>query len=206
MLPTTSAFFELVLFSCGVFVLAGTLEELTHAAAARPWAVSQDIRLTGVTTSVPKQTSRKVDIWISLAPCFVGLTTLALLYLGVGIPPLSHEVQLAIAAWGYFTMPSLVDLQQAAGADIEQREPMVKPARRGLQLYAIGLILMYGGDELGVLLFGQPTQTIAPAAATPVPTALTIASACFQIGVLVTLSATVILIRTAKNEKENETA
>jgi hypothetical protein len=201
-LPTISTVYQTVLFSCGVFVVAGVLEEITHAAAARPWAVQQDIRFSGVTTEVPQDTSRKVDIWISFAPCFVGLVALAGLYLGVGIPPLSHKVQLAIAGWGYFTMPSLVDLQQAAGADIDEREPLVKPARRGVQLYCLGFVLMFGGDELGVFLLGQPTRTVAPGVFEPPITAITIASACLWIGAMVSIGATVILVHTANNQQK----
>jgi len=88
-LPTASTLIETIVISCFLFVAAGVLEEMVHATAARPWAVRQDIRLTGVTTEIPDSCSRKVDIWISLAPFFVGLVALALLYLGIGIPPLT---------------------------------------------------------------------------------------------------------------------
>ena len=196
-LPTASTLIETIVISCFLFVAAGVLEELVHATAARPCAVSQNIRLTGVTTEIPDSCSRKVDIWISLAPFFVGLIALGLLYLGVGIPPLTPTTQLAIAAWGYFMLPSLVDLQQAAGVSHGQREGLSKRARRGVSLYCLGWLCMIGGDELGVLLLGpyQPTLT-------PTIGPRTVASAVFWIGMLVALGSVVILIREAKNETE----
>jgi len=200
-LPTASTLIETVVISCFLFVAAGVLEELVHATAARPWAVRQEIRLTGVTTEIPDSCSRKVDIWISLAPFFVGLGALALLYLGIGIPPLTPTTQLAIAAWGYFMLPSLVDLQQAAGVSRGQRERLSKRARRGVSLYCLGWLCMIGGDELGVLLLGpyQPTQTL-----TPTIGPRTVASAVFWVGALVALGSVVILITAAKNETEKQ--
>jgi hypothetical protein len=208
-LPTASTFIETIVISCFLFVAAGVLEELVHATAARPWAVSQEFQFDGllnpqlacVTTEIPDSCSRKVDIWISLAPFFVGLVALALLYLGVGIPPLTPQTQLAIAAWGYFMLPSLVDLQQAAGVNVGtgNREGLSKRARRGVTLYCVGWLCMIGGDELGVLLLGpyQPTQTL-----TPTIGPRTVASAVFWVGALVALGSVVILIREAKNETE----
>jgi len=186
-------------------VAAGVLEELVHATAARPWAVSQNIRLTGVTTEIPDSCSRKVDIWISLAPFFVGLVALALLYLGIGIPPLTPTTQLAIAAWGYFTLPSLVDLQQAAGVSHGQRAGLSKRARRGVTLYCLGWLCMIGGDELGVLLLGSPAQLgliPKPPFVAPPVTAQTVASGVFWLGVMVALGSVVILVTAAKNETE----
>jgi len=177
---------------------------MVHATAARPWAVRQDIRLTGVTTEIPDSCSRKVDIWISLAPFFVGLVALALLYLGIGIPPLTPTTQLAIAAWGYFMLPSLTDLQQAAGVDVDVdadaetgKRGLSKRARRGVSLYCLGWLCMIGGDEVGVLLLGpyQPTLT-------PTIGPRTVASAVFWIGMLVALGSVVILVTAAKNEKQ----
>ena len=203
-LPTASTLIETVVISCFLFVAAGVLEELVHATAARPWAVRQDIRLTGVTTEIPDSCSRKVDIWISLAPFFVGLVALGLLYLGIGIPPLTPQTQLAIAAWGYFMLPSLTDLQQAAGVDVDVDAETGKPglskrARRGVSLYCLGWLAMIGGDEVGVLLLGpyQPTLT-------PTIGPRTVASAVFWIGMLVALGSVVILIREAKNETEKQ--
>jgi hypothetical protein len=201
-LPTASTLIETVVISCFLFVAAGVLEEMVHATAARPWAVRQDIRLTGVTTEIPDSCSRKVDIWISLAPFFVGLVALALLYLGIGIPPLTPTTQLAIAAWGYFMLPSLTDLQQAAGVDVDAetgKRGLSKRARRGVSLYCLGWLAMIGGDELGVLLLGpyQPTLT-------PTIGPRTVASAVFWVGVMVALGSVVILISAAKNETEKQ--
>jgi hypothetical protein len=198
-LPTASTLIETVVISCFLFVAAGVLEELVHATAARPWAVRQDIRLTGVTTEIPDSCSRKVDIWISLAPFFVGLVALGLLYLGIGIPPLTPQTQLAIAAWGYFMFPSLVDVQQAAGVETGQREGLSKRARRGVSLYCLGWLAMIGGDEVGVLLLGpyQPTLT-------PTIGPRTVASAVFWVGALVALGSVAILISAAKNETEKQ--
>lgn len=204
-LPTVTTLIETIAISCLLFVAAGVLEETIHAAAARPWAVSQDIRLTGVTTEIPDSCSRKVDIWISLAPFFVGLVALALLYLGIGIPPLTPQTQLAIAAWGYFTMPSLVDLQQAAGVETGQREGLSKRARRGVSLYCLGWLCMIGGDELGVLLLGSPSQTgliARPAFVAPAVTAQTVASGVFWVGALVAFGSVVILVITANPEHD----
>jgi hypothetical protein len=204
-LPTASTLIETVVISCFLFVAAGVLEELVHASAARPWAVSQDIRLTGVTTEIPDSCSRKVDIWISLAPFFVGLVALALLYLGIGIPPLTPQTQLAIAAWGYFTMPSLVDLQQAAGVSHGQREGLSKRARRSVSLYCLGWLCMIGGDELGVLLLGPPAQMgliPKPPFISPAVTAQTVASGVFWVGALVALGSVVILISAAKLQSQ----
>jgi hypothetical protein len=197
-LPTATTFIETIAISCLLFVAAGVLEETIHAAAARPWAVSQDIRLTGVTTEIPDSCSRKVDIWISLAPFFVGLGALALLYLGIGIPPLTPQTQLAIAAWGYFMFPSLVDVQQAAGVETGQREGLSKRARRGVSLYCLGWLAMIGGDELGVLLLGAPTQPgLIPRFVRPAVTAQTVVSGVFWVGMLVAAGAVVILIHEA---------
>jgi len=206
-LPTASTLIETVVVSCFLFAAAGVLEEMVHATAARPWAVSQEFQIDGllkpqlacVTTEIPDSCSRKVDIWISLAPFFVGLVALALLYLGIGIPPLTPQVQLAVVAWGYFMLPSLVDLQQAAGVSDGQREGLSKRARRGVSLYCLGWLCMIGGDALGVLLLGpyQPTQTL-----TPTIGPRTVANAVFWIGMLVALGSVVILIREAKNETE----
>ena len=206
-LPTASTLIETVVISCFLFVAAGVLEELVHATAARPWAVSQNIRLTGVTTEIPDSCSRRVDIWISLAPFFVGLVALALLYLGIGIPPLTPQTQLAIAAWGYFMLPSLVDLQQAAGVSHGQRTGLSKRARRGVTLYCVGWLCMIGGDELGVLLLGSPAQMgliPKPPFVSPAVTAQTVASAVFWIGALVAAGSVVILIIAAKNETEKQ--
>jgi hypothetical protein len=201
-LPTASTLIETVVISCFLFLSAGVLEELVHATAARPWAVRQDIRLTGVTTEIPDSCSRKVDIWISLAPFFLGLVALGLLYLGIGIPPLTPQTQLAIAAWGYFMLPSLTDLQQAAGVDVDVdldaetgKRGLSKRARRGVSLYCLGWLAMIGGDEVGVLLLGpyQPTQTL-----TPTIGPRTVASAVFWVGALVALGSVAILISAAK--------
>jgi len=206
-LPTASTFIETIVISCFLFVAAGVLEELVHATAARPWAVSQDIRLTGVTTEIPDSCSRRVDIWISLAPFSVGLVALALLYLGIGIPPLTPTTQLAIAAWGYFMMPSLVDLQQAAGVNVGtgNRAGLSKRARRGVTLYCVGWLCMIGGDELGVLLLGSPAQMgliPKPPFVAPAVTAQTVASGVFWLGMLVALGSVVILIREAQPQKK----
>jgi hypothetical protein len=201
-LPTFNTLYQMILFSCGIFTIAGVAEELTHAAAARPWAVRQDIGWEGVTTTVPNEMPRGVEVWISFAPFFVGLVVLALLYLNVGVPPLSHEAQLGIVAWGYYTVPSLSDVQQAAGADLPERKPLSKPARRGIQLYCLGGLLTIGGDELGVLLYGQPALTAVPAAFDPPITAFTISTACFWLGVVIASCATLILITEAKNQSQ----
>jgi len=207
-LPTATTFIEMTA------IVAAVLEELVHATAARPWAVSQEFQFDGllnpqlacVTTEIPDSCSRKVDIWISLAPFFVGLVALALLYLGVGIPPLTPQTQLAIAAWGYFMLPSLVDLQQAAGVNVGtgNREGLSKRARRGVTLYCVGWLCMIGGDELGVLLLGSPAQLgliPKPPFVAPAVTAQTVASGMFWVGVMVALGSVVILIREAKPQK-----
>jgi len=99
-------------------------------------------------------------------------------------------------------LPSLTDLQQAAGVDVDVdaetgKRGLSKRARRGVSLYCLGWLCMIGGDEVGVLLLGpyQPTLT-------PTIGPRTVASAVFWIGMLVALGSVVILIREAKNETE----
>jgi hypothetical protein len=60
---------------------------------------------------------------------------------------------------------------------------------------------MIGGDELGVLLLGSPTQMgliPKPPFVSPAVTAQTVASAVFWLGVMVALGSVVILVTAAK--------
>jgi hypothetical protein len=197
-LPTPVTLIETVVVSCVCFAVAGVLEELTHAAAARPWAVRQELRLTGVTSEIDADCSRKVDIWISLAPFFVGLTVLAALSLSIQIRPLSETTMLGIAAWGYYSLPSLTDLKGAAGVSQTEREPLSRPARRGVQLFCVGWLCLLGADEVGVLLFGLPAPTPVPDFIGSSINAFTVATALTWFGLVTLTGAVVILIQTGK--------
>jgi len=108
---------------------------------------------------------------------------------------------------GYFMLPSLVDLQQAAGVNVGtgKREGLSKRARRGVTLYCVGWLCMIGGDELGVLLLGAPASTATQTMTlTPTIGPRTVASAVFWIGALVALGSVVILVTAAKNETEKQ--
>jgi hypothetical protein len=143
----------------GAIIAAGVLEELTHAAAARPWAVSQhaDWRRVEVIHELPESTPESVDKWINFAPFFVGLAALALLYLGRGLPPLSRETVLLYVAWSWYTVPSLTDVQEALGDGVTGdgwADPRYRGAWMGLTIESVGLLLAFGWDELHTLLFG----------------------------------------------------
>lgn len=137
---------------------AGIAEELTHAAAARPWAVSQRVGLAEVRTEIPRGAPAWVDKWINLAPLFVGLAALALLYLGRGLPPLSDETVLLYAAWAWFTTPSLTDLRGAAGVNHEPTDEAVSRYRTAwmcLTIEALGFVLLLAADELAAIIVGR---------------------------------------------------
>jgi hypothetical protein len=144
-------------------VLATVLEELTHLAAGRPWAVRQQIDLRSLHTfqEIPEATSRRVDIWVSLAPVFVGLAAMALLILGRGVPPLSDHTILFWFAWAWFTAPSLTDLKAAAGEsnpDVQDlSDPELRAAWTGGTIMSVGLLLLYGWDNLA-----SAVATVAP--------------------------------------------
>jgi len=135
-------------------VLTTVLEELTHLAAGRPWAVRQRINLRSLHTfqEIPEATSRRVDIWISLAPFFVGLAAMALVILGRGVPPLSDHTILFWFAWAWFTTPSLTDLKAAAGEsnpDVQDlSDPELRAAWTGGTIMSVGLLFLYGWDDL----------------------------------------------------------
>lgn len=137
---------------------AGIAEELTHAAAARPFAVSQQVSLTRVRSELPADAPTWIDKWINFAPFFVGLFALLILYLGKGLPPLSRSTVLLYVAWAWFTMPSLTDLQGATGAT----QPTTEEARarywvawRCLTVESVGFLLLLGADELTVWIAGS---------------------------------------------------
>ncbi|MFD1515693.1 hypothetical protein [Halomarina rubra] len=87
-------------------VLAAPAHELTHVAAAAPFARSTrvDWRRLDAYAELDAETSRLVDRWIGLAPVIVGLTV-GLIALAVGAaPPLSLENSLLFVAWGVYTI------------------------------------------------------------------------------------------------------
>jgi len=143
----------------GAIIAAGVLEELTHAAAARPWATAQRAhwRRVEVIHELPESTPASVDKWINFAPFFVGLAALALLYLGRGLPPLSRETVLLYVAWAWYTTPSLTDVQEAFGDGVAGdgwADPRYRGAWMGLTIESVGLLLAFGWDELHTLVFG----------------------------------------------------
>jgi len=143
----------------GAIIAAGVLEELTHAVAARPWAVRQraNWRRVEVTHELPESTPASVDKWINFAPFFVGLAALALLYLGRGLPPLSRETVLLYVAWSWYTVPSLTDIQEAMGDGVAGdgwADPRYRGAWMGLTIESVGLLLAFGWDEIHNLVFG----------------------------------------------------
>jgi len=155
----------------GAIIAAGVLEELTHAAAARPWAIRQRAhwRRVEVIHELPESTPESVDKWINFAPFFVGLTALALLYLGQELPALSRETVLLYVAWSWYTVPSLTDVQEAFGDGVAGdgwADPRYRGAWMGLTIESVGLLLAFGWDEIHSLVFGaaplfhagQPTQ------------------------------------------------
>jgi hypothetical protein len=135
-------------------VLATGLEELTHLVAGRPWAVRQriDVRSLHTFQEIPTDTSRRVDIWISLAPFFLGLTAMTLVILGHGVPPLSDHTILFWFAWAWFTTPSLTDLKAAAGTpnpDVQDwSDPRLRATWTGGTITSVGLLLLWGWDDL----------------------------------------------------------
>jgi len=142
-------------------VLAGVVHELTHAAAALPWARSRTIywRDMQIEQEVPQSLDQKWELWIQFAPLLVGLAALATLYLGVGLPPLSKETVLFYVAWALYTSPSLVDVVEAAGGETSRRErkPKVlkkktKAAWEGITIESIGLLLLFGQATIFSLL------------------------------------------------------
>jgi hypothetical protein len=146
----------------GAIIAAGVLEELTHAIAARPWAVKQraNWRRVEIIHELPETTPESVDKWINLAPFFVGLAALASLYLGWGLPPLSDETVLLYIAWAWFTTPSLTDLQEAFADGVAGdgwADERYRGAWVGLSIESVGLLLAFGKDELLQLMFGHPT-------------------------------------------------
>jgi hypothetical protein len=152
-------------------VAATVLEELTHLAAGRPWAVRQriDLHTLHAFQEIPEETSRRVDIWISLAPFFVGLAGMALLVVGRGVPPLSDETVLFWFAWAWFTTPSLTDVKAAAGnndpevADLS--DPKLRATWTGGTIMSVGVLLLYGYDELAEIT-GHLAPELAPWVAT----------------------------------------
>jgi len=142
-------------------VLAGMVHELTHAAAALPWARSRTIywRDMQIEQEVPESLDHKWELWIQFAPLLVGLAALATLYLGVGLPPLSKETVLFYAAWGLYTSPSLVDVVEAAGGETSRRaeKPEVlkkktQAAWEGITIESVGVLLVIGETTIFALL------------------------------------------------------
>jgi len=142
-------------------ILAGMVHELTHAAAALPWARSRTIywREMQIEQEVPESLDHKWELWIQFAPLLVGLAALATLYLGVGLPPLSKETVLFYAAWGLYTSPSLVDVVEAAGGETSRREEKsnvlkkkTQAAWEGITIESIGLLLLFGQVTIFSLL------------------------------------------------------
>jgi len=141
-------------------IVAATLfEELTHAIAARPWAVSQrvDLRRMHVLHELPADRSQRVDQWISLAPMFLGIVALALVVVGRGVPPLTDETVLLWVAWAWFTVPSLHDLRAAAGVDgggepMTTDDPRMHAVWVGGTIQSIGMLVLLAVDELTPIL------------------------------------------------------
>jgi hypothetical protein len=137
----------------GAIIAAGILEELTHAVAARPWAVKQrvDVRRVEIRHELPESTPTAVDKWINIAPLLVGLVALATLYVGRGLPPLSNETVLIYVAWAWYTTPSLTDLQEAFGDGVSGdgwADERYRGAWVGLSIESVGVLLLLGWDEI----------------------------------------------------------
>jgi hypothetical protein len=135
-------------------VVATVLEELTHLAAGRPWAVRQrlDIKHLHTIQELPEDCSRRVDVWISLAPLVVGSLAMVLVVVGHGVPPLSDRTILLWFAWAWFTVPSLTDVKAAAGTpdpDVSDlSDPRLRATWVGGSIMSVGLLLLYGADDL----------------------------------------------------------
>lgn len=148
---------ETAALGAGAMVLAGVGEELTHAAAARPWAVRQRVTLTTVETVVVDETPSWVDKWVNFAPLLVGLAALALLYIGHGLPPLTDSTVLFYIAWAWYTTPSLTDVAEAYGERAELRNPDPDAEEKFIiawkwtSVCVAGLLIMMGADELATL-------------------------------------------------------
>lgn len=155
----------------GAIMLAGVLEEATHAIAARPWAVRQraNWRRVEVIHELPESTPASVDKWINIAPLLVGLAALALLYIGRGLPPLSDETVLLYVAWGWYTAPSMTDLQEGFGDGVSGNaweDERYRGAWMGLSIESIGLLLLFGYDEIVSFLYGTAPELFTAAGPT----------------------------------------
>jgi hypothetical protein len=144
-------------------VAATVLEELTHLVAGRPFAVEQRLeRRLHVVQEVPEDAPAAVDKWIALAPFLVGLTALALVIAGRGVPPLSDETVLFWVAWAWFTCPSLGDLKAASGnGDYEPQDwsdPRLRAVWAGGTIQSIGMLLTMGVDELVAVVAAHAPQ------------------------------------------------
>jgi len=148
-------------------IAAGVGEELTHAAAAAPFAVRQriDWRRGEVIHELPEGTDA-VDIWIALAPAVVGVVGIGLWAVGVGLPPLDKAHLLLYIAWAWYTVPSITDIQAAAG--VEQAgdgwdDPRYRDAWYGILIQSVGILLLIGGwADLAIWLTGDARILIDP--------------------------------------------
>jgi hypothetical protein len=177
-------------------ILATVLEELTHLAAGRPWAVRQrlDWPACHAIQELPESTDRRVDVWISLAPLAVGVIAMALVILGRGVPPLSDETVLFWVAWAWFTTPGLSDIKAACGNPDHEIQTLADPELRaawtGVSISSVGLLLLYG----------SPTITDAATATFDGLLGLTIGVLAYRAGVWVSLAGpawTLLLLTTA---------
>jgi hypothetical protein len=157
----------------GAIILAGILEELTHAIAARPWAHRQEIDLRkvevhhefpsvddiGVDVADPERLRWTLDIWVNFAPGVVGLAALAVLYLGGELPPLTDESVLLYVAWAWYTVPSWTDIREGL-TDVEPDHQGVSgrywAAWQGLTIESLGFILLLGHGLIATALLGVP--------------------------------------------------
>jgi len=111
-LPTASTFIETIVISCFLFVAAGVLEELVHATAARPWAVSQEFQFDGLLNpqlacvtnreGLSKRARRGVTLYCVGWLCMIGGDELGVLLLGspaqLGLIPKPPFVAPAVTA------------------------------------------------------------------------------------------------------------
>jgi hypothetical protein len=144
----------------GAIIAAGILEELTHVAAAVPFAARQEIDWRhGEVTHEIAEDADAADVWIALAPLVVGLVGLGLWAVGIGLPPLDRANLLLYVAWAWYSIPSITDLQAAAGVESSGDgwdDPRYRDAWYGLSAQMIGMLLLIGGwADLAIALTGD---------------------------------------------------
>lgn len=157
-----------------LFVVAGLLEEATHAAAAAPFAVRQrfEWRRLEVVHELPVGDDARgvdaVDVWIALAPCVVGLAAAVLAVAGNALPAAEMRNILIYVAWVWYTVPSLTDIQAAAGVEPAGDgwdDPRYRDAWHGILIQCVGILVLAGGwADITVWLLGDAGVVVSPAA------------------------------------------